>query len=427
MMPASRREGLAVPIEERSRSPLETSRREVLRGSVVGIGSLAGLSLGRGRAMARSASQGLVVPIRRTHDLDSFIRDEMRVAHLPGLSALVTKDLDVTWAKGYGWANREEDLRVNPHTVSMLASISKTVICAAAMQLWESGSLDLDADINDYLPFPVRNPHHPHRAITARMLLTHTSSISDRYSLWGTLSDPTPEGYTHGDATISLHDILEGYLVPGGPYYIRSKNFYGDPPGARYRYSNIAADVAALLVEEISGTPFGQYCTDNIFIPLGMSQTGYHLADISTPNLMMPYRYRMAGGAYTPYYQYGYPDYPCGALRTSAQGLSRWLRCFINFGALDGTRVLKRSTVKEIRRPQIPGTWWQGLIWYYRSHHGRPLLGHNGSDYGVSTSMFFESEASRPTGVIMLGNRYFYSGDAWHARVAIEDRLFDLA
>ncbi|MEA2550860.1 MAG: hypothetical protein QOE25_629, partial [Actinomycetota bacterium] len=47
--------------------------------------------------------------------------------------------------------------------------------------------------------------------------------------------------------------------------------------------------------------------------------------------------------------------------------------------------------------------------------------------YGVSTSMFFESEASRPTGVIMLGNRYFYSGDAWHARVAIEDRLFDLA
>jgi CubicO group peptidase (beta-lactamase class C family) len=416
-----------MPMEERPRSPLEISRRTVLRGSAVGLGSLAALGFGGGNALANSASARSIGPMGRTRELDTFIREEMRVAHLPGLSALVTKDLHVRWASGYGWANREDDIRVNPHTVSMLASISKTVICAAAMQLWESGSLDLDADVNGYLSFPVRNPHHPDRAITARMLLTHTSSIRDRYSLWGTLSDPTPEGYCHGDATISLHDILQGYLVPGGAYYIRSKDYYDDPPGDRYRYSNLGADLAALLVEEISGTPFGQYCIDNIFTPLGMSQTGYHLADISTPNLMMPYRYRIASGTYTPYYQYGYPDYPCGALRTSARSLSRWLRCFINYGALDGTRILKRSTVKEIRRPQIPGTWWQGLIWYYRAHHGRPLLGHNGSDYGVDTSMFFESEASHPTGVIMLGNRYFYGGDAWHARVDIEDRLFALA
>ncbi|MEP7060511.1 MAG: hypothetical protein ABI828_07245, partial [Actinomycetota bacterium] len=150
----------------------------------------------------------------------------------------------------------------------------------------------------------------------------------------------------------------------------------------------------------------------------------YHLADISTPNLMMPYRYRNATNTYTPFYQYGYPDYPSGALRTSARSLSRWLSRFTNFGALDRTRILKRATVEEIRRPQIPGNWWQGLIWYYRAHHGEQLIGHNGSDYGVNTSMFVESQGRHPRGVIMLGNRYFYSGDAWHAKVDIEDRLF---
>jgi CubicO group peptidase (beta-lactamase class C family) len=74
----------------------------------------------------------------------------------------------------------------------MLASVSKTVTCAGIMALVEEGILDLDADINDYIPFEVRTQAAPRVPITLRMLLTHTSAIRDRYNVWGTpYSNPT--------------------------------------------------------------------------------------------------------------------------------------------------------------------------------------------------------------------------------------------
>jgi CubicO group peptidase (beta-lactamase class C family) len=413
--------------------PLEArkvTRRDLLGGAAVAAGALAALpALGVGRAGASpralvQPSGNMPTPGGGTQQgLHPYILDRMQAAHLPSLAAAVVRDGDITWARGYGKADREAGIAADPDTVYMLASVSKTIICAAAMQLWEQGSLDLDADVNTYLPFPVRNPAYPSTAITARQLLTHTSSIHDRYSLWGTMYHPTPQGYCHGDPTISMHDLLAGYLVPGGPYFVAGQNFYGQTPGQYYHYSNIGADVAAYLVEVISGTDYDQFCKDNIFTPLGMTQTGYHLADITTPNLAMPYRYDIGAARFEPYYQYGYPDYPCGCLRTSATMLSRWLRCFMNYGELEGVRILKRTTVEEIRRPQIPGNWWQGLIFYYSANHGNPLIGHSGSDFGVATKMFFEADADRPKGVIMLANRYVTGWKAWSATQDIEARL----
>ena len=67
----------------------------------------------------------------------------------------------------------------------------------------------------------------------------------------------------------------------------------------------------------------------------------------------MPYHYNHTG-ALRPFYQYGYPDYPDGAFRTSAEHLVTWLGAFMNFGKIRGKQVLSRSTVREIRRNQIP-------------------------------------------------------------------------
>jgi CubicO group peptidase (beta-lactamase class C family) len=69
----------------------------------------------------------------------------------------------------------------------MLASISKTVIATAVMQGVERALFGLDDDVNDILPFPVRTPEHPRRVITVRQLLTHTSSIRDRWPVWDDL------------------------------------------------------------------------------------------------------------------------------------------------------------------------------------------------------------------------------------------------
>jgi CubicO group peptidase (beta-lactamase class C family) len=355
--------------------------------------------------------------------LHRFVREQMLAALTPGIAVAVVRGDEIVWSTGAGWADIEQGIRARPDTAFMLASVSKTVTCAGIMTLVQDGVLDLDADINGYLPFEVHIPAAPHVPVTMRMLLTHTSAIRDRYSVWGTpYSDHTL--YFHGDSPITLGDFEASYLVPHGSRYRRRENFYERRPGAKYSYSNIAVALGGYVAEVVSGTDFDVLCTDRILTPLGMSDSGYRLADVSTTNLAMPYRVDHRTGTATAYFQYGYPDYPDGALRTSALHLATWLGAFINHGAFQGVRVLDRSIVAEIRRNQIPDivSWRQGLIWYGSSPNGYFRMGHTGGDFGMSTRMFFRPDTG--VGVVSLTNAYL-AGSRWDAFRAIELRLLD--
>jgi CubicO group peptidase (beta-lactamase class C family) len=388
------------------------SRRTFLRHATVATGAAALAPFSFVRS-ARAA--GL--------DLERFVREQMREAITPGIAVAIVRGGEVTWSFGAGWADIENGVRATTDTVFMLASVSKTVTCAGVMTLVEEGLLDLDADVNDYLPFEVRVPAAPNAAITTRMLLTHTSAVRDRWGVWGRPnSDPTL--YFHGDSPIALGDFLGSYLVPGGSEYREDANFYERRPGTQYAYCNIAVALAGYVAEVVAGQDFDELCKGRILAPLGMTQSGFRLADITTSNLAMPYRLDEEKRAFDPFFQYGYPDYPDGALRTSAAHLARWLAAFMRFGELDGVRVLERGTVHEIRRNQIPDiAWWhQGLVWYGASPNGFFRMGHTGGDFGVSTRMFFRPDTQ--VGVVSLTNSAL-GGPRWNAFRAIDLRIFD--
>ena len=345
-------------------------------------------------------------------DLDGLraaIERYMEAQHIPGLAAAVVQGDRMEWAEGFGLANIAQNRVPTPETVFLLASISKTVTGAAVMQLVERGQCDLDADVNGYLPFPVRNPIAPDAPITARMLLTHTSSINDDPELLSRL-------YFHGDSPIELGDFMEAYLVPGGQYY-SEESYLPFGPGEHWRYCNYAVALAGYLVEAIGGIPFDRHCSHEIFQPLGMTQTSWHLAGLHRRSLAMPYAYDWDTGGFDPYGHYGYPDYPDGLLRTSASQLATFLMAFIGDGELYGTRILEPATVQEMRRIQFPELApWQGLIWFYETDNtGHVLLGHNGGDLGVATVMFYRPEDG--VGVIVLTN-----GESYPQR--IQDRIF---
>jgi CubicO group peptidase (beta-lactamase class C family) len=357
-----------------------------------------------------------------TLDLEDLVRQQRRLAMTPSIAAAVVQGDEIVASAASGWADREGGIRATPDTAYMLASVSKTVTCAAIMTLVEDGLLDLDADINDSLPFAVSIPTAPNAAVTMRMLLTHTSAIRDRYKVWGTpYSDPTL--YFHGDSPIALGDFECSYLVPGGTRYRRDANFYERRPGKEYSYSNIAVALAGYVAEVVSGVDFDTLCRQRILTPLGIDG-GFRLGDVTTTNLAMPYRLDRDTGDFKPYFQYGYPDYPDGALRTSATHLATWLAAFMNGGAIGDVRVLDAATVHEIRRNQIPDiVWWhQGLIWYGSSPHGYFRMGHTGGDYGVATRMFFRPD--KQVGVVSLANSYL-GAHRWKAFSEIELAVFD--
>jgi CubicO group peptidase (beta-lactamase class C family) len=171
---------------------------------------------------AKAAAVGAIAPIAlvrsasaRTDHLHAFLVRKLAEAHTPGIAVAVVRGDRIVWSDAVGWADRERGLRTTPNTAFQLASVSKTVTCAGIMALVEDGRLDLDADVNEYLPFEVRVPSAPGVPITMRTLLTHTSAIRDRGIVWGTPWS-TPSLYFHGDSPIPLGRFCRSYFVPGG-------------------------------------------------------------------------------------------------------------------------------------------------------------------------------------------------------------------
>ncbi len=342
--------------------------------------------------------------------LDDFILDEMDNNHISGLSAILIKDGEIKWKGNYGLANRELNTPVSDATIYMLASVSKTITATALMQLYEDGLFNLDDDINLYLPFSVRNPDYPDSVITIRHLLTHTSSIRDN---WNELP------YSEGDPTISLADFMYDYLSVNGANYYPALNFYNYPPQAQYNYCNVSAALCGYLVETITGTPFNEYCNENIFEPLCMENTGWFLYELDTNLIARPYSY--FSGDYEDQGLYGYADYPDGQLRTTAVSLAKFLFMNLNDGSFDGTQILQSSTIDLMRTDQFPALMaQQGLIWYYYTDNGT-WWGHNGGDAGVSTDMYLNEQTN--TGLIVLTNSDEDHADIWNEILYAADTM----
>jgi CubicO group peptidase (beta-lactamase class C family) len=346
--------------------------------------------------------------------LDAFISSRMETAHVPGLAAAVVHDGRVVWTGAYGLRDVDAGLEVATSTPFMLASTAKLVTATAMMHLWEDGGFALDEAIDPHLPFTVRNPSHQETPLTFRQLLMHLSSIRDNWNVLDAL-------YVAGDSTIPLGSFLEDYLVPGGAYYHATRNYSSSAPGVRWEYSNVGFALVGYLVETISGIPFDEYCEQRIFGPLGMSQSGWHLADFPMPSAVArPHQYLDGLGTHFVWPHYGYPDYPDGQLRTSAADLASFMLLHANGGVSGGQRILQTETVEMIQTVSMPDVApGQGLSFYWTSANGRPVVGHNGGDVGVNTDLFIDTELG--SAVLVLANLGVSAADAmWE----IVERLF---
>jgi CubicO group peptidase (beta-lactamase class C family) len=346
--------------------------------------------------------------------LDSFIRVTMIDEYIPGIATWASKNGQVIWQQCYGWANLEDSVAVTDTTSFMLASISKTVTGTAIMQLWERGEFNLDDDINDHLPFAVRNHNYPDSAITFRMLMTHTSSIHDQEWILGPLAQP-------GDPNIPLNVILHEYLVPGGTYY-STLNYSNAVPGTNYDYSNVGIALLGYLVETIEDSldSFPIHCQDSIFAPLDMDHTSWFLAGMDTNNIAVPYHWN--GVTFVPYEHYGYPLYPSVQLRSSAKALAQHLTVIQQYGIVDTVRILDSTTVALILSPHftVDSTHTMGLTWNYVAIGSRWVWSHTGSWLGASTVYGFCPDES--SAVIVLTN-----GESYDGKIAIGVAILDYA
>ncbi len=160
------------------------------------------------------------------------------------------------------------------------------------------------------------------------------------------------------------------------------------PPGEVFIYSNYGYALAALIVEEISGTPFDQYVEQNILTPLEMTQSHYLLAPPLPENMMTGYLYR--DGEQIPQPMDYDSDYPGGSIVSTAEDMSHFILAHLGDGCYQGTCILNATTLAEMHRRQAETPYEGQYVTFGFTEgdlDGQRLLGHSGAIRGFGSSL----------------------------------------
>jgi CubicO group peptidase (beta-lactamase class C family) len=186
--------------------------------------------------------------------VDSVANAAVAEHRTAGVSVAVVKNGRTVLAKGYGLADLENDVSATAQTVYRIGSITKQFTSAAIMRLVEQGKVSLDDTLQKFLPnFPVQGNH-----VTVRHLLNHTSGIKSYTSLgpkW---------------QRVMRLDLVTDSLVA-----MFANEPFDFKPGDKWSYDNSGYFLLGMIIEKVSGKPYGQYLKDEFFTPLGLKSTIY--------------------------------------------------------------------------------------------------------------------------------------------------------
>lgn len=318
------------------------------------------------RRVAPSQGNGPTDPGEMKLFMDDLLKKQLDENHIAGAAVAVVKDGKLFFAKGYGYADLENKIPVDPEqTIFRIGSVGKTFTWTAVMQLVEQGKLDLDADINTYLDF--RIPDTYPQPITLKHLMAHTSGIEDRWI---------------GSLTADARELVPAreWLIANFPGRVR-------PPGEAAGYSNYNAMLAGYIVARVSGEPYEQYIQKHIFDPLGMTHS---TVQPQMPEDLRPFAsksYTYVDGDFQPF-----PEYltqpaglPSGFHQTSVTDMARFMIARLEGGfygdASTDVRILEEDTARQMLTtlytpdPRLRGMAY-GLFDF--SDNGQWVLGHTG-------------------------------------------------
>ncbi len=313
-------------------------------------------------------SPGLGDPSAVEAYFDRYFTSALEQRSIPGAAFAYIYRGEILFAKGYGFADLEARLPVDPRqTRFRIASLTKLFTAAAVLQLAEEGRLHLDADVNRYLR-SFRIPKMGREPVTARHLLTHTGGFDERLV-----------GVSFRDPSLRLP--LSAYLSKRMPPRVA-------PPGRIINYSNHGFALLGHLIEEITGRSYERYIEENILSTLGMSQSGFDPPLERTPDFAVGYD--LLKGRLQPV---PIPDHshilPAGGLLSTAADMGRFLLALSEPGLVP--ELLPERALASMHRrqhsdhPELGGV---GLGFFESTHWGQRALSHTGGAQGFGSLLY---------------------------------------
>lgn len=285
----------------------------------------------------------------------------------PGAAVAVVKDGKIIYKKGFGTANLEYDLPVTPKTVFHVASVSKQFTAFSIYLLEKQGKISLEDDIRKY----VSEVPDFGKPVKIKHLLAHTSGIRDQWSLL------TLAGWRMDDIITTEH-ILK---------IISRQKELNFEPGSRFSYSNSGFTLLAEVVTRVSGQTFAEYTKENIFEPLGMTDTQFY-DDFEKIVKNRAYSYEKENGIYQKR-NLNYSNAGATSLFTTVEDLSKWA---VNF---EKPVVGDAELIKKFNEPSLLNNGQPVLFaviegensyhskgQFIRNYRGLNLYNHTGHDAG---------------------------------------------
>ena len=299
--------------------------------------------------------------------IDALVGQYMKTSKVPGMAVSISIKGELAFSKGYGWADVEQQVAVNPSESKFrIASISKTLTADAIMQLVEAGKLNLDEPVQTYVPqFPQKR-----WPITTRMVGGHLGGIR----------------HYRGDEFLSTkhyRKVIDGLAI-----------FQEDPlihePTTKYSYSSYGYNLISAVIEGASGIEFLEYMQTNVFDKLAMNNTTPDFLDRIITNRGGYYERKDDGIQNSPAVDNSYKWAGGGFLSTS-EDLILFARAHI------GTEYISESSMQSLTTSQKTSDGKEtkyGIGW--RSDvdlEGHRWIGHTGGAVGgTSKFMIYREE-----------------------------------
>ncbi|MBS1852131.1 MAG: beta-lactamase family protein [Acidobacteria bacterium] len=287
----------------------------------------------------------------------------------PGAAVLVIQEGKTVFARGYGIANLRTNEKISPRTNFRLASLTKQFTAMSVLLLAHDGKLRLDEPLTEIFPdFPAYG-----KTITVRHLLNHTSGLLDYEDLM-----PAP----HAKEMFQIKDA--GVLA-----ILEKQKTAKFPPGTKWEYSNSGYAVLAMIVEKVSGEPFGRFLQERIFAPLHMNGTlAYEKGKNKVPQRAFGYspengRWRETDQSPTS------AVLGDGGVYSSLEDLAKWDAALREHALLSGSEF--RAATTPVQAPGVDGPDHRpaeyGFGWFLNPYQGHTRMWHYGETVGFRTAI----------------------------------------
>ncbi|TFG39442.1 MAG: class A beta-lactamase-related serine hydrolase [Candidatus Aminicenantes bacterium] len=321
-------------------------------------------------------------------DLTQHLQDVVDSFGLAGMAVGIVKENEVVYARGFGFENALTRLPITPSTLFHTASISKTFVATAVMQLAEQGRIGLDDHLIEHLSyFALADDRY--REITIKQMLIHTSGFPD-------VEDYEWESPQYDD------EALERYVRS-----LSTEHMIGDP-GATWAYSNMAYDVLGDVIAKSTGMLFEEYEKERVLEAAGMLRSDFLKPEDLPSGWASPHVLNL-----TPRVWQGYPYHrahaPSSTLHSNVLELCQWALINLNHGTLGDHSILHTSTYSTLWQqhatfPMGRGLFHsgggQGIAWAIGDYKGDEIIGHAGSDVGFTSILILVPQ--RSIAVVML-------------------------